>query len=59
VAIVDIPSVPDRFDDEDILVSVPRDDRTVVAGTKLVVWIPGELFEAMRGLVFRFIEFLH
>jgi hypothetical protein len=51
--------MPNRFDDEDILVSVPRDDRTVVAGTKLVVWIPGELFEAMRGLVFRFIEFLH
>ena len=36
--------MPDRFDNQDIFVSVPRDDRTVVAGTKLVVRIPVELF---------------
>jgi hypothetical protein len=59
MAIVDIPSMPNCFDDQDIFVPVQRDDRSVVASTKLVVWIPGELFEAMGGPIFRLIEFLN
>jgi hypothetical protein len=48
----------DRFDYEDILVSIPRDDRTVVASAELVVRIAAELFEAMGCPVFRLVEFL-
>ena len=58
MAVVDIPSVPDCFDDENVLLAVPRDYRPVVASAKLVVRIAAELFEAMGGPVFRLIEFL-
>nr|WP_157837769.1 hypothetical protein [Haloferax sp. ATB1] len=59
MAVVDIPSVPDRLDDENVLLTVPLDDRSGVAGTKLVVWIPAELFEVVGGPVFRLVEFLY
>ncbi|ERG97401.1 MAG: hypothetical protein J07HQW2_03887 [Haloquadratum walsbyi J07HQW2] len=50
--------MPDRLDDKDILVSVSRDDCSVVAGAELVVRVAGELFEAVGGPVFRLVEFL-
>ncbi len=58
VAVVDIPSVPDCFDDENVLLAVPGDNSPVVASAKLVVWKTAELFEAMGRPVFRLVEFL-
>ena len=59
VPVVNIPTMSDRFDNQDIVVSVPRDDRTIVASTKFVVRIPAEFFEAMGGPVLRLVKFLY
>ena len=48
----------DCFDDENILLAIPGNDRPIVAGTEFVVWIAAELFESVRGPVFRLVEFL-
>jgi hypothetical protein len=42
MAVVDVSSMPDGFDDKYVVVSIPRDDRTVVASTEFVVGIAGE-----------------
>jgi len=58
MAVVDIPSVPDCFDDENVFLAVSRDDHSVVAGTKLVLWVAAEFFEAVGRPIFRLVEFL-
>ena len=58
MAVVDIPAMPDGFDDEAVVVSVPGDDGTIVARTELVVRIAGQLLESMGGPVLRLVEFL-
>lgn len=50
--------MPDGFDDEAVVVSVPGDDGTIVARTELVVRIAGQLLESMGGPVLRLVEFL-
>ena len=57
ISVVDIPSVSDSFHNKDVIVTVPRDDRTVIASTKLEVRIATEFFEAVRSPVFRLVKF--
>lgn len=57
--VVDVPAVPDGFDNQAVGLAIPGDDRTVVAGMEFVVGIAGQFLQSVGGPVFRLAEFLH
>jgi len=59
VSVVDVPTVSNGLNDETILLSIPGEDRSVVASAELVVGIAGQLLQSMGGPVFRLVELFY
>ena len=58
MAVVDITPVTDRLDNEDIVVPIPSDERSVVARSEFVVRIPGKRVKSMFRPILGLGEFL-
>lgn len=59
MTVVDVSAVTDRFDAEDVVTPVPRDDGAIVSSPELVVRLARERFEAMLCPVGRLVYLVH